>query len=137
MSNRQTAVDDALSGDERAVKQALGQHLDTEVQALDFTVTSKLAAARHRAMDQYRTKPAWHSLFGWQSVAAGTATLAVAYVIGGQMLNTTTLQSVPDAAVTLEAGTGVLMEDLTILAEGDDIEFYQNIEFLEWLENNS
>ncbi|MEM7257466.1 MAG: hypothetical protein AAF404_08765 [Pseudomonadota bacterium] len=134
MSNSNSADNQALTSDELSVKQALDKHLEAQVQNLDFTVTSKLAAARHRAMDQPAGRSRWQQLFGWQSVAGSAAVLTVAYVIGGNLLTTPAL--VPDVPANGLA-TGDLMEDLTILAEGDDIEFYQNIEFLEWLESNS
>lgn len=134
MSKSNAAHNQGLSSDEQAVKQALDAHLDTRVQNLDFTVTSKLAAARHRAMDQALVQPGWQRLFGWQSVAGSAAALTVAYVIGGHLLTSPAM--VPDLPGN-ELTTSDLMEDLTILAEGDDIEFYQNIEFLEWLESNS
>ena len=134
MSNRQTTNDTTLTGDDRAVQKALNQHLDARVESLDFNVTSKLAAARHRALDQQAAPSLWQSFFRWQSLAGGTAALAVAYLIGAQLLIT------PEAlqpTVATDPAAGDLMADLPILAEGDDIEFYQNIEFLEWLESNS
>lgn len=135
MNDKSAGQTTTLSTDELSVKKALGQHLDAQVEQLDFTITSKLAAARHRALDQHKTQPAWYRIFGWQPLARATAALAVALIIGSQLTDTTTrMQPLPQTA---DAVTGTLMEDLTMLAEGDDIEFYQNIEFLEWLESNS
>ena len=133
MNDRQAGNDNTLSREELALKQTLSQHLDAEVQGLDFNVTSRLAAARHRALDQQSSTTLWQSVFRWQSLAGGTAALAVAYLIGGQLLTPEALQP----QTTAEVSESDLMEDLPILAEGDDFEFYQNIEFLEWLESNS
>lgn len=144
MSKRNTQNNSALTDDERAIKQALKQHLDTEVENLDFNITSKLAAARNRALAQEISKPAWQNLFGWpslfswQTMAGGLAAVTMAYVISGQLQNTTRdFDPTNQTPVIAETPGSVLMEDMTILAEGDDIEFYQNIEFLEWLESNS
>lgn len=135
MKDQPTEQTTVLSTDELIVGKALGQHLDSQIGQLDFTITSKLAAARHRALDQRRKQPAWYRVSGWQPLTRATAALAVAFIIGSQLTDTTSLmQPFPQTA---EKTTGTLMEDLTMLAEGDDIEFYQNIEFLEWLESNS
>jgi len=134
MNNRQNNDQALINKDEFAIKEALNKHLDAEVNSLDFNVTSRLAAARHTALSNHQAKPLWQQMIGWRSVAGLAATIAVAYVIGSQLLVTSTMQPTPQ---TTEIATGELMEDLTILAEGDDIEFYQSIEFLEWLETNS
>ena len=135
MNDKLTRQTTTLSNDDLLVKKAIGHHLDSQVAQLDFTVTSKLAAARHRALDRQKKQPAWYSVSGWQPLARATGALAVALIIGSQLTDTTTrIQPSPQTAETV---TSTLMEDITILAEGDDIEFYQNIEFLEWLESNS
>ena len=121
-----------LSIDEQSVKKPLDQYLKTEVDNLDFNVTSKLAGARHRALDQ---SPIRNRHWGaWQKMAGGGAALAVALVVGQQMYNPTSEITAPDTTSVAQSG---LMEDLPLLASGDDLEFYQSIEFLEWLENNS
>lgn len=138
MSNNHKDDSTVLSHDETVVKQALKQQLDAEVDSLDFNVTSKLAAARSRALAQETTRPAWHNLFGlqnlfnWQIMAGGLAAVVVAFVVSGQFF-------MPDleTPTVAEQTSNVLMEDMTILANSDDLEFYQNIEFLEWLESNS
>ena len=124
-----------LTTDELAVKNALDQYLNTEVDQLDFNVTSKLAAARHRALDQsavhgHKTAQ-WAN---WQAIAGGGAAMAVAITVGGQLYSPGADVSAPEASATAASG---IIEDLQLLAAGDDIEFYQSIEFLEWLENNS
>jgi anti-sigma-K factor RskA len=124
----------AWSPEEESVRRVLTQHLDNEVQDLDFNVTSKLAAARHRALSQETSRSIWSRLFGWQSVAGGSAALVVALMVGNQMLKTDAITASPQPADLAASG---MIEDLAMLAEGDDIEFYQDIEFLEWLESNS
>lgn len=134
MSDRNHNPQSKLIEDERVVQCAVKAHLDAQVETLDFTVTSKLAAARHTALSALDEKPAWYKLPGWRTVAISTAALAMVYVISSQLLLTSAVQQRNPQIANLN--TGELMEELTILAEGDDIEFYQNIEFLEWLEHN-
>lgn len=134
MSNVTPSKDNMLTDDEIAVKQTLSQHLDNEVEQIDFTVASKLSAARQRALAQQSTSTSWYGRLGWQHLATAVASLALVYVLASQIPGT-------NAPPPTEPGTEFvavnLMEELSLLAEGDDIEFYQNLEFLEWLENNS
>jgi hypothetical protein len=124
-----------LTTGELAVKNALEQYLNAEVDQLDFNVTSKLAAARCRALDQSATRSHKNSRWAnWQTIAGGGAAMAVAITVGGQLYNPTTDVTAPEISAAASSG---IIEDLQLLAAGDDLEFYQSIEFLEWLENNS
>jgi len=135
------------SDDELWLKGKIQQHLDTEVENLDFNVTSKLSAARHRALDQSTSdttrsgsdSTAWKPWFNTRNLAGGTAVLTLAVLIGNQLyppaaIQTPTMQ-IPTENSTLASSD--LMEDLTLLSSSDDLEFYQSIEFLEWIESNS
>ena len=129
------------SKDEQWIKGAVQHHLDQETDQLDFNVSSKLAAARHRAMDQNNaaTTSSITDWLNWPALAGGTAMLLVALVVGNQFYSPTT-DTIPDAITIAEntsAPTSALIEDLPLLSATDDIEFYQSIEFLEWMESNS
>ena len=134
MSNVTPGKDDMLTDDQIAVKQTLSQHLDNEVEQIDFTVASKLSAARQRALAEQTTSTTWYGRLGWQHMATALASLALVYVLASQIPGS---NAPPPTAQDTEFATVNLMEELSLLAEGEDIEFYQNLEFLEWLENNS
>lgn len=135
-SGNTTGNNPGLSADEQAVKNALDHYLNAEVDKLDFNVTSKLAAARHRALDQPHTyKNAGQTKWSnWQSIAGGGAAMAIAITVGGQLYNPSSDVAIQEVPTVAESG---IIEDLPLLVSSDDIEFYQSIEFLEWLENNS
>ena len=112
-------------------------HFDAEVDKLDFNITSKLAAARHRALAELPESranapslPAW---LGWQSLAGSVAALSLAIFLVVKIVTPEQAVSVSDDAI---AGVNV-MEDLQLLSASDDIEFFQSMEFLEWMESNS
>jgi len=124
--------------DEQWVRRAVQQHYDQEVENLDFNVVNKLSAARHRALDQdvsgvgkagaYRPR--------WSVLLAGSAALALAIVVGKQIY----VPGVEPLTITAESispNTSNLIEDLPLLSATEDIEFYQSLEFLEWMASNS
>jgi len=128
---------DSLSADERWVKEQLHQHIDAEVDNLDFNITSKLAAARYRVLSQEnaarpRRKPSnkWLTPTAFASTAA---VAALALLVGNQFIKTDAGPLVPGVQIS----SNDLMEDMHILSANDDIEFYQSMEFLEWMDENS
>ncbi len=127
----QSGSDHSLSSNEQSVKESLDQYMNSEVNNLDFNVSSKLAAARHRALDQSPANPHRGT---WQIATGGGVALAAALVVGSQFYQPATDVTAIDVPAVAQ---NELMEDLPLLASSDDIEFYQSIEFLEWLENNS
>jgi len=79
-------------------------------------------------------KSAASNWLGWTTAAGSTAVLAIAVVLGLQFYSSTTPQST-DAVGQLSQQA--LIEDLNLLSSSDDIEFYQSVEFLEWMASNS
>ena len=117
------------------------QHLDRQIDDIDFNVSSKLAAARHRAMDQHKAGNAGSvtDWLNWPALAGGCAVLALALLVGNQFYTPTadTISGNTIIAQNIPVSPGDLIEDLPLLSATDDIEFYQSIEFLEWMESNS
>lgn len=135
---------DKLSEDEQKLKRHLSAHLDTQAESLDFNVSHKLKAARHRAMaGEAASKPGWFGRASWQMVAGGSfAAVLLALVVNQLSIESTSLQDSPVASLETEttavaATTATLIEDLHLLSATDDIDFYQSVEFLEWMEMNS
>lgn len=125
--------EDTLSSTELTVQRALSSHLDEQVEKLDFNTTSRLSAARHRALAQGQTswgmpRSAWPALIGWSCAAV------LVFYIGSQ--SAIQVVEVPDMALVAVEPTSII-EDLTLLSSTDDIDFYQSVEFLEWMELNS
>jgi len=133
-----SSSDKTMSKDELWIKESLSNHLDAQVESLDYTVTSKLSAARHRALaleqpknSIFTAKKTW---FSWTAALASTAVLVLAVTAGMRLLPQSQTQTVELAGQMSQA---VLLEDLNLLSASDDIEFYQSVEFLEWMESNS
>ncbi|MFT4727430.1 MAG: hypothetical protein ACI9UN_001925 [Granulosicoccus sp.] len=128
---------DALSDDEVAVQGVLNRHLDAQVENLDFNISSKLSAARHQALaGQSRAGSRRFGFTGlqWPSlVIASCAVVSVAFL--ALQLNTVAPEA-DSSQVAINEST-YFMEDLNILSATDDIDFYQSVEFLEWMENNA
>ncbi len=125
------------------ITKALSTHLDVQADNLDFNVSSKLSAARYRALAQQpssqsstRSKASW---FNWTTALGSTAVLALVFLVSVQFFPmnpsqpSELAQVVPPNQITQRE----LIEDLNLLSATDDIEFYQSVEFLEWLESNS
>jgi|GEM_PF-1604396 len=95
-------------------------------QPLHPTIAAQLRAVRRSALDQPKRKPRLPLFFLW-----GMPTLAglVAIVV------TFSLWQEPDNEIPLLQTAGnTALEDLSIIKASDDLEFYQNIEFLLWME---
>ena len=128
---------DSLSEDEIAVQRVLNKHLDAQVDELDYTITSKLSAARHKALaGESRSGRRTFDFAGkqWPRVFVASCAVVLVALLALQLEN-----SVPEAdniQVAVNEPTHFI-EDLNILSAADDIEFYQSVEFLEWMENNA
>ncbi len=92
---------------------------------MDGQTQQQLHEARNQALNQATQSPGR----GWFWSLAGTAAVGVLVVL---LINSTSnnpeLNSQPAAAV--------IWEDLDLLANDSDPEFYQDLEFLDWLDQN-
>ncbi|QJB56135.1 hypothetical protein [Pseudodesulfovibrio sp. zrk46] len=95
------------------------QVLDDSVRDLDAATLSKLARARNAALDEgLRKKRRRHRLLAWGSPAVG---LAAAVLVGVMLLREP------------QVHTDQFVADLDILAGEESLEFYEEMEFYEWL----
>lgn len=94
--------------------------LDTQEQSIDYVTRTKLSAARARALDA-------GSRFEWFS--ARTAAAAVSLSVGAVVL----VNLSPD---TPESTPLMASQDLPILSSSEELEFYQSLEFLEWMDDS-
>jgi hypothetical protein len=128
---------DKLTDDELAMQSVLSKQLDAQVEDLDFNISSKLSAARHKALSgqsRNANKKFVFSELKWSSAAlVCCAAVLVAFLT--VQLN----YSAPEAVSTQVAVNEPthFIEDLNILSATDDIDFYQSVEFLEWMESNN
>ena len=128
---------DTLTDDEVALKRVLTDHLDAQVENLDFTISSKLSAARHQALSgQARTRSRSPLFMGlqWPSLALASCAVVVVAFLALQLNNSEIDVETTQLAVNEPTH---FIEDLNILSATDDIDFYQSVEFLEWMENNA
>ena len=135
---------DTLTRDEQTLKAHLSSHLDAQADALDYNVTSKLSAARHRALAGEQAGDSnWLAGISWNIVARGTVAVAFLAFMINQMIVDDTTPSAPQVAEVetqtqpVITTTANIIEDLHLLSATDDIDFYQSVEFLEWMEMNS
>jgi hypothetical protein len=128
---------DVLTNDEFAMQSVLNEHLDAQVENLDFNITSKLSAARHQALAGQSSAVSGRFTFvglQWPGlVVASCAVVLVAFLA----LQFNTLAPEADSQQVAINESTHFIEDFNILSATDDIDFYQSVEFLEWMENNS
>jgi len=108
---------------EEPLKQLIKQSMDSLTQAIDTNTQVKLNEARHAAIKKSKhnyTVP-WSWLLG-----AGTAVVMFLAVF---------LMQTQDAIPTHKEF--VIFEDLDILTNEADTDFYQDLEFLTWLDANN
>jgi hypothetical protein len=98
---------------------------DESVERLDGRTRSKLTQARHAALEELRAgKPRWR---GVRVPAAALATVAVAAVL---VVTWTGLNQ------SAAPGSGGLpLDDFDIVADSDNLEMLQDVEFYAWLED--
>lgn len=114
------------------VSDVLGQHMDQRVENLDFTVTSKLSAARRRALSANDNR---FRLPVWQRLGAVTAVASILTLVGLYVYQSGSPQ-LQQPAIVQQDSSGSLIEDLPLLSSSDDLQFFQTLELLEWMENN-
>lgn len=127
----------SFSDDELVVQKALNKHLDAQVENLDFNISSKLSAARHKALaGQSRAGSRLFGFPGFQWPSLMVASCAVVLVAFLALQLNTVAPEADSSQVAIYEPTHFI-EDLNILSATDDIDFYQSVEFLEWMENNA
>ena len=124
--------------DEQWVAQNLQEHLDSKVETLDFNVTSKLSAARRRALASEQTSSTSdgfsNKLFKSQALVGGVAVMVLTVFLGSQLMPQQVAPTIEQASELTHTS---LIEDMTMLSSSEDIEFFEAIEFLEWMESNA
>jgi hypothetical protein len=128
---------DRLSDEEAAVQNVLNKHLDAQVENLDFNISNKLSAARHKALaGQSRAASKKFGFAGLQWPHLMVASCAVVLVAFLAVQLNSTAPEAESPQIALNEPTHFI-EDLNILSAADDIDFYQSVEFLEWMESNA
>lgn len=123
--------------------QHITQHFEHEVESLSDTVTTQLSAMRRQALAHRAEKPTGLSSTlkdflsnGWLPPALGVT----AAVMVGVLVLTANPSADSDAtptAVSSTAESTSLIEDIQLLSANDDLDFFMNLELLEWMENNA
>ena len=99
---------------------------DESVERLDGRTRSRLTRARHAALDELRAgRPRW---LGFRLPAAGLATAALAAVL---VVTWTGLKQ------PVAPGGGLPLDDFDIVADSDNLEMLQDVEFYAWLEEGT
>ena len=103
------------------------EELDRSCDRLDGHTLSRLNSIRHAAIEhgQNRSGPALLSPFG------GLVTACVLVMVVAVFY-----QTQPEAPVQVSPGTANPIEDLDILTSAEELEFFENLEFYQWLEEN-
>ena len=119
-----------MDSKERQLSAELHRVLEQEASELDQVTLSKLSAARHRATAGTES---WIPVRPW---AFGTGLASMALLAMVILPNFSPPVMAPPDAPQLTS-TAAVLEDLSILAAGDGVDFYRSVDFLLWLESNT
>ena len=97
------------------------KNLDDSTERLDAGVRSRLTQARHHALDQKKGVPSWFGDWSWKTVSGVAAMTAVLLALVLAL----------NGPATNQAGSD--LEDLDLLANADQLELYEDLEFYAWL----
>ncbi len=113
----------------KVITDSLKNILDAEANKLDSISAAKLYSARQRALEQLQDKK--------QSIFTGFGKIGLA-VAASIVLTATILMETPKQVhETNTTDEARVFENINILASNDSVEFYQSLDFLIWLENES
>lgn len=119
---------------DKFIKQAR-QQLDQQVDELDGETLSRLRQARARALEAGKSKGVgW---FGLGEMAGGAMALASVCVIAVAVWLAVPMFEEPDLVVHTSSNEETqlqVLDDLELLADAQEPEFYEDIEFYYWLE---
>lgn len=129
------------SDDKRLIDEQpwLQQAVDDLRRPVSPEVAGQLRAARRTALEQVkqdREKPysGWSLFAGWQAVAiAGIGAMVIGWVLLPDFQSLSV--SNHTASVVKEQAGQMILEDLSIMTSQDDLQFYQDLELLRWLES--
>ena len=104
---------------------------------LDARTRSRLTQARYAALDQLEHGQARRgfSLGGWLAPAGGLAAVVLAGLIWFGA--TPTLDPVPQSAAVRSETGGAAVDDLALMADAENLELAEEIEFYSWLETEA
>lgn len=122
----------------RAEQPWLQQAVEDLQRPVSPNVAGQLRAARRTALEQgkqsqKKADSGWGFFTGWPAmVVAGIGAMAVGLVF----LSDFQSQAVDShtASIAKEPAGQLILEDLSIVAGQDDLQFYQDLELLRWLE---
>jgi hypothetical protein len=111
--------------DEQLLLSAAKSTLEHNIDQIDEQVQSRLAVARRQAINAYSTKQSVPARYShWILPIGGLATVGAALLVVVTLWTMPTGQYVEPVAV---------LEDINLLTGSEDIDFYQELEFYEWL----
>jgi len=118
-----TSKDKQQSIDEQLLLSAARSTLEDSVDALDASTVERLAAIRRRAIES-ATRQSTSRMPRWLVPVGGLATAAAAVLV---VLTLWTIQPVKESSPV------AALEDIHLLTAPEEIEFYQDLDFYEWL----
>jgi hypothetical protein len=104
---------------------------------LDAKTRSRLTQARYAALEQLehsQGRPGFR-LGGWLAPAGGLAAVALAGLVWFGA--TPTLDPVPQSAAVRPDAGGAAVDDLALMADAENLELAEDIEFYSWLETET
>ena len=130
-ASRDTGAQNTGSPDNNAWINQVTEQLRQSEDSVDYVVESKLAAARARAIAKAPQSPYWQRL---NLAATAIAGIAVCYL--AIRLFQPDIGWNDDNAIVATTDNNLQFEqsiDLPILSSSEDLEFFQSLDFIEWV----
>ena len=109
------------------IRKQIQSHLDNKVAGMDGQLQSRLRQARSRAIDDHLATPGKSALMTWLPAGAAMAAVILLAVLLLPLQQETSFESPDSFPAALAA------EDLDILTQPEDLEFYEDLDFYSWM----
>ena len=113
--------------DDRSFTSSIREVLDDSIGGLDNDVSRQLRLARYRALESYKEKHSYWKPAGGFALATMLLAAIGVWQFGG---NERSIERANESS-TVIAKT---MEDLELIASSDSLQFYEDLEFYQWLD---
>ena len=112
--------------DDRSFTQNIQQSLDNSVEKLDVEISRRLRLARYQALEAYQEK---HT--NWKPVGGfALATMLLVAIGVWQFAGNQSIEQLNERDTVIAQN----IDDLELIAATDSLQFYQDLDFYQWLD---
>ena len=113
--------------DDKSFTHNIQQALDNSTEELDADISRRLRLARYHALEAYKVKHSYWKPAGSFAMAAMLLVAIGVWQFGGKQQG---VEELNDNGTVIAQN----IEDLELVATSDSMQFYQDLEFYQWLD---